>query len=143
MRWGRLSVSKLYTSVKGGAVSEAEHLPDKQTKSETELAIDTFVDDILETHPNLDREEFRETIRGYVQEYVPDEDKGAEDEEGKSAGVMDKARGLAKQAAGTVMSDEERKAEGRAEREGDSTEGNKAYFSKLIEETNRRAAGRT
>lgn len=123
-------------------MSETEHLPDRQVKSETELAIDMFVDDILESHPNLDREEFRQAIRDYVREYEPDEGKGAEDEE-KDAGVMDKVRGLAKQAAGTVRGDEERKAEGRAEREGDSIEGNKAYFSKVIEETNRRAAGET
>jgi hypothetical protein len=29
-------------------VTEAEHLPDRKVKSDTELAIDVFVDDILE-----------------------------------------------------------------------------------------------
>ena len=48
-------------------------------------------------------------------------------------GAMQKAKGLAKEAAGTVMGDEEMKAEGRAEREGDEehregTEGNKEYL---------------
>jgi hypothetical protein len=136
-------------SAKGGAVAEAEHLPDKKTKSDTELAVDTFVDGILETHPNLDREEFREGIRARVQEYVPDEDEGAEDEgaeeeeeeeEEKRAGATVKAKGLAKQAAGAVVRDEETKAEGRIEREGGTAEGNRAYFRSLIEETNKRAA---
>src|SRR5215210_3108642 len=54
-----------------------------------------------------------------------------------------KAKGLAKEAAGTVAGNEETKAEGRLEREGDTTEGNKAYFRNLIEETNRRAGGRS
>ena len=64
-------------------------------------------------------------------------------------GAAQKAKGLAKEAAGTVMGDEEMKAEGRAEREGteghterEGTEGHKAYFRKLIEETNRRASGK-
>ena len=55
-------------------------------------------------------------------------------------GAAQKAKGLAKEAAGRVMGDEEMKAEGRAEREG--TEGHKAYFRKAIEETNRRAGGK-
>jgi hypothetical protein len=76
---------------KGDSVTESEHLPDKQIKSDTELAIDTFVDDILEIHPNLDREEFREAISGYVQQYVPDED-GDEEEEQEEQGLMDKAK---------------------------------------------------
>lgn len=66
-------------------MSEAEHLPGKKTKSDTELAIDTFVDEMLETYPNLDREEFREGISARVQEYVPDE--GTEEK-----GLIDKAK---------------------------------------------------
>lgn len=127
-------------------MSEAEHLPDRKVKSDTELAIDVFVDDILETHPNLDREEFHDKISACVQEHVPDEDEGAEDEEEeeqKRVGTMAKAKGLAKEAAGTVVGNEETKAEGRLEREGGTAEGNKAYFRNLIEETNRRAAGRS
>lgn len=55
-------------------------------------------------------------------------------------GAAQKAKGLAKEAAGTVKGDEEMKAEGRAEREG--TEGHKEYFRNVIEETNRRASGK-
>ena len=62
-------------------------------------------------------------------------------------GAAQKAKGLAKEAAGTVMRDEKMKAEGRAEREGteehrEGTEGHKEYFRNLIEETNRRASGK-
>jgi uncharacterized protein YjbJ (UPF0337 family) len=62
-------------------------------------------------------------------------------------GAAQKAKGLAKEAAGTVMGDEEMKAEGREVRkEGAGEEGSTAdhreYFRNLIEETNRRAAGK-
>jgi len=64
-------------------------------------------------------------------------------------GAAQKAKGLAKEAAGAVMGDEEMKSEGRAEREGteghaerEGTEGHKEYFRKIIEETNRRASGK-
>ena len=80
-------------------MSEAEHLPDRKTKSDTDLVIETFVDDMLEIYPNLDREEFREAISGYVQEYVPEEDEGEEEEE---KGLTDKAKGLLRKAAGAV-----------------------------------------
>jgi uncharacterized protein YjbJ (UPF0337 family) len=124
-------------------VTEAEHLPDRKTKSDAELAIDAFVDDMLNIHPNLDREEFREQVNACVQGYLPDEDEGAEEEEEeKGAGATAKAKGLAKEAVGTVVRNEEMKAEGRLEREGDTTEGNRAYFRSLIEETNRRATDR-
>jgi uncharacterized protein YjbJ (UPF0337 family) len=55
-------------------------------------------------------------------------------------GAAQRAKGLAKEAAGTVMGDEDMKAEGRAEREG--TEGHKEYFRKIIEETNKRSSGK-
>ena len=64
-------------------------------------------------------------------------------------GVAQKVKGLAKEAAGTVMGDEEMKAEGRAEREGtmahaerEGAEDHKEYFRKIIEETNRRSSGK-
>ena len=65
-------------------------------------------------------------------------------------GAEQKVKGLAKEAAGTVMGDEEMKAEGRAEREGTeghaeregAAEGHKEYFRKIIEETNRRSSGK-
>ena len=55
-------------------------------------------------------------------------------------GAAQKIKGLAKEAVGTVMGDEEMKAEGRAEREG--SEGHKEYFRKIIEETNKRSSGK-
>ena len=55
-------------------------------------------------------------------------------------GAAQKAKGLAKEAAGTVMGDKEMKAEGPAEREG--SEGHKEYFRKIIEETNKRSSGK-
>ena len=64
-------------------------------------------------------------------------------------GTAQKLKGLAKEAVGTVMGEEEMKAEGRAEREGteghaerEGAEGHKEYFRKIIEETNRRASGK-
>jgi uncharacterized protein YjbJ (UPF0337 family) len=53
-------------------------------------------------------------------------------------GVVQKAKGMAKEAVGKVVGNEEMKAEGREEREG--TEGHRAYFRKLIEESNKRAS---
>jgi len=63
-------------------VSESEHLPES---SEEELAIETFVDRMKEIHPNLDREELREEISGYVRDAVEaangeEETENAEDE---------------------------------------------------------------
>jgi hypothetical protein len=121
-------------------VSETEHLPDRNIKSDTELAIEAYVDSVLELHPNLDREELHNKIRDQVQEYVPDADEGAEEEE-NGVEVTAKAKGLAKETVGAVTRDEEMKAEGRLERGGRSIEGNKAYFRSVIEETNKRAAG--
>ena len=83
--------------------SEAEHLPKSKTSSDTELAIETFVDDMLGIHPNLDREEFRDKISRCVQEYVPDEEDNAEEDNAEEEkGLTDKAKGLLKKAAGTV-----------------------------------------
>ena len=52
-------------------MSESEHLP--QGKSETEVAIETFVDRIEEIYPNLDREQFQDATSRCTQENVPDE----------------------------------------------------------------------
>ena len=73
-------------------MSEDQHLPDKKIKSHTDVAIEGFVDDILEIYPNLDREGFREGIEARVQEYVPDEDGGAQEEEEEEKGFIDKAK---------------------------------------------------
>jgi hypothetical protein len=69
--------------VRGGAVSESEHLP---AKSDEELVIETFVDRIEELHPNIDREEFHNTINGYVQEAVATTDKEEGEEEFEDEG---------------------------------------------------------
>ena len=65
----------------------------------------------------------------------------------REPGAMEKAKGLAKEAAGAMQGDEEMKAEGRAVRkegagEGGSTADHGEYFRNLIEESNRRAAGK-
>jgi len=52
---------------------------------------------------------------------------------------MEKAKGMAKEAAGAVMGDEEMKAEGRVEREGDTTEGHKEYYRRVIRESMERS----
>ena len=140
---GRLLEAELHMSARGGPVSEAEHLPDRKVKSDTDIAIDEFVNGILEIYPNLNREEFHNQISGCVEEYVYDEDEGAEGEEEEDVGMVAKAKGLAKEAAGAVTRSEEMKIEGRLEREGSTTEGNKAYFRSRIEETNKRAADRS
>ena len=54
-------------------------------------------------------------------------------------GVMGKAKGLAKEAVGKVMGNEEMEAEGRAEREGDATEGHKEYYRRVIRESMERS----
>ena len=58
-------------------MSESEHLP---AKSDEELVIKTFVDRIEELHPNIDREEFHNTIGGYVQEAVASSSEEGEEE---------------------------------------------------------------
>jgi hypothetical protein len=68
--------------VRGGAVSESEHLP---AKSDEELVIETFVDGIEELYPNIDREEFHNTISEYVQEAVATAD-GEDEEESEDEG---------------------------------------------------------
>ncbi len=59
-------------------MTDAEHLPDKKVKSDTDLVIDTFVDRMLKIHPSLDREEFHEKISACVHEHVPDEEETEE-----------------------------------------------------------------
>jgi hypothetical protein len=64
----------------GGSVSESQHLP--AGKSTTELAIESFVDKMIEIHPDLDWEEFHDAISGCVHEAVPSANEG----EGSSGG---------------------------------------------------------
>jgi uncharacterized protein YjbJ (UPF0337 family) len=54
-------------------------------------------------------------------------------------GAMEKVKGMAKEAVGKVMGNEEKKAEGRAEREGDATEGHKEYYRRVIKESMERS----
>jgi hypothetical protein len=69
---------------RGGKVSES--IPGK---SDTELAIEAFVDSIEEIHPNLDREEFRDAISTCVHDALDsangeeesDSEDGSDDEE--------------------------------------------------------------
>jgi hypothetical protein len=91
--------------------SEAEHLPKRKISSDTELAIETFVDDILGIHPNLDREEFHDKISRCVQEYVPDEEDSGEEED---EGLTDKAKGLLKKAVGVVRAGDSSKEDMRS-----------------------------
>lgn len=63
-------------------MSESEHLP---AKSDEDLVIETFVDRIEELHPNIDREEFHNTISEYVQEAVATAD-GEDEEESEDEG---------------------------------------------------------
>jgi uncharacterized protein YjbJ (UPF0337 family) len=50
-------------------------------------------------------------------------------------GAMEKVKGMAKEAVGAVVGDEERKAEGRAEREGETTGGLKEYYRRVVRES--------
>ncbi len=55
------------------------------------------------------------------------------------SGAMEKVKGMAKQAAGAVMGNEEMKAEGRIERQGDTTEGHMEYYRSVINESMERS----
>ena len=61
-------------NVGGGSVSESEHLP--AGKSDTDLAIESFVDKMIEIHPDLNRKEFYDAISGCVHEAVPSTNEG-------------------------------------------------------------------
>jgi uncharacterized protein YjbJ (UPF0337 family) len=56
--------------------------------------------------------------------------------------AMDKAKGVIKKAAGKLPGVETKETEGRSDQEKSSTEGNKEYFRKLIEESNERSRSR-
>jgi hypothetical protein len=65
---------------RGGTVSES--IPGK---SDTELAIESFVDSIEEIHPNLDREEFRDAVDGCVREALDSAGDGEESDDEEEA----------------------------------------------------------
>ena len=54
-------------------------------------------------------------------------------------GAMEKLKGMAKEAVGAVVGDEERKAEGSAEREGETTGGHKEYYRRVVRESMERS----
>jgi uncharacterized protein YjbJ (UPF0337 family) len=54
-------------------------------------------------------------------------------------GAMEKIKGMAKEAVGKVLGNEEMKVEGRAEREGDATEGHNEYYRRVIKESMERS----
>ena len=54
-------------------------------------------------------------------------------------GAMEKAKGMAKQAAGAVTGNERMKAEGRIEREGYDAEEHKKYYRTVIRESMERS----
>ena len=64
-------------------MSEGDHLPGK---SEEELAVESFVDSIMEIHPNLDREQFHNAISERVQEFVSEEEGDEDDDDGEQEG---------------------------------------------------------
>jgi hypothetical protein len=59
-------------------VTVSEPIPGK---SQTELAIESFVDSIEEIHPDLDREEFRDAVERCVREAVDSAGNGEESED--------------------------------------------------------------
>ena len=61
-------------------MSDSEQVPGK---SDEELAVETFVDRIEELHPNIDREEFHNTISGYVQDAVASTNEAESEDEGE------------------------------------------------------------
>ena len=62
---------------RGGKVSES--IPGK---SDTELAIEAFVDSMEEIHPNLDREEFRDAVSTCVHDALGSAGEESDGEEG-------------------------------------------------------------
>ena len=57
-------------------------------------------------------------------------------------GKLQKAKGIAKEAAGTVIRSEGLRAQGRAERQEPAQEELRRYFRKVIEQSNLRSAGK-
>ena len=54
-------------------------------KSQTELAIESFVDSIEEIYPDLDREEFRDAVERCVREAVDSAGNREESEDGEES----------------------------------------------------------
>jgi uncharacterized protein YjbJ (UPF0337 family) len=56
--------------------------------------------------------------------------------------AMEKTKGLAKEAVGAVIRSDEMKEKGRAERGKEPAREHQEYFRKVVENTNKRAAGK-
>ncbi len=54
-------------------------------------------------------------------------------------GAMEKIKGMAKEAVGAIVGDEERKAEGSAEREGKTNGGHMEYYRRVVRESMERS----
>ena len=54
-------------------------------------------------------------------------------------GAMEKVKGMAKEAVGAVVGDEEMKAQGSAEREGNTAGGHEDYYRRVIRESMERS----
>ncbi len=65
-------------------------MTEPHNKSDTDLAVETFVDRIEELYPNIDREGFHNAISEYVHENVLDENESEEEQEER--GLIDKAK---------------------------------------------------
>lgn len=65
-------------------------MTEPHNKSDTDLAVETFVDRIEELYPNIDREGFHNAISEYVHENVLAEN-GSEEEQ-EERGLIDKAK---------------------------------------------------
>ncbi len=65
-------------------------MTEPHNKSDTDLAVETFVDRIEELYPNIDREGFHNAISEYVHENVLDEN--GDEEEQEERGLIDKAK---------------------------------------------------
>jgi hypothetical protein len=65
-------------------------MTEPHNKSDTDLAVETFVDRIEELYPNIDREGFHNAISEYVHENVLAENESEEEQEER--GLIDKAK---------------------------------------------------
>lgn len=55
-------------------------------KSQTEIVVETFVDRLMEVHPNLDRETLHESVSSCVHDAVSSADSGEESDENSDEG---------------------------------------------------------
>ncbi len=70
------------TTKRGGSVSEREqeHLP--EGKSQMDIVIDVFIDQLKDINPNIDEESLHNEIRRCVEEAMPEAESEESGEEG-------------------------------------------------------------